>query len=302
MGTHDPSWIPAVRLQTLPPPNDPEGLGLVLKAFRASDAPTSNADVSHSVYVIPTANKLPVESRLLMSLYFDQPFGEMTSGEDSSKTTDRMRSRDLSGVQKAPGSIGGYAFSPEPWAVGVKVKKFATRAVDPQGNPIFVDTQGDPFIGVTCQFRSTGVRLNTPSALQQDGSYTATDLNSPLNYDQYQGPQPADHDAPPTSHSVPTPFVLQFLFCGVQAVPNPPPPRNPLGYAVGWGFLSIGTKSDQRVFSRDSLWELTFPLDTIAAFGASVATQTGNGTFGARLRTFAVDLWPAIPVSPIPVM
>jgi len=255
---------------------DPEGF--VLSAFRPSAATTNDPDVSNSVYVIPTANKLPVESRLLMSLSFDRPSSEMISGD---------------------------AKSPEPWAVGAKIKKFA--------NSVDTSKPDEPTIAVTCQFRSTGVRLNTPLALQTDNSRTATDLDSPLDYGRYEAPQVMDPDAPPSGPSSPTRFVLQFLFCGVQAVPNPSSTRHPLGYAVGWGLLSIGTKTDQRVLSHDSLWSNTEPpidlsaVHTIGAFGASVVTQ-GHGTVRARLRTFAVDLWltagtpPEFAPGPPPVM
>lgn len=248
---------------------DPEGF--LLSAFRPGDM--SGEGVSNSVYVIPKADKLAVESRFLMGLHFDLPSSEM---------------------------IWGDRVPPEPWAVGLKVKKSASKT----------DRSSDSIIPVTCQFQAdalgnSGVRLNTPFALQADNSRTATALDSPLNYESYQGSQivpPPGPDGKPTPPvgPFPVPFVLKFLFSGVQAIPHPGSNRPALGYVLGCGFLAIGTDADERLFSHVTLWDQPIsPAATIwqtspsiGAFGVSVVTMVGHGTIRARLRTFWVDLWP----------
>jgi len=212
-----------------------------------------SAQVSTSVYVMP--RELPVESRFAIRLGFDTPFA------------------------------AGHFDDKNPWAVGLLVKKDASVH----------DTPGEPVIATTCQFRTengntgVGIRLNTPANQQGDNKLTATNLASSADYSPYSG----DNGLVPR-----VPFTLEFLFCGAGAV-------SPLGFAVGYGSLRIGEQSDQRVFSHKGLWPP--PLlptvavgegPTIGALGASVVIAGSDGPprgadeIRARLRTFAVDLWP----------
>ena len=146
-----------------------------------------------------------------------------------------------------------------------------------------IDSIGTQQVNVTSQFVKgaqqnipiDGVRLNTPGSLQQ--SDQARRLDGPLDYSRYG----------PIWILFPPPlFILEHAFCGYAADAN--------GHTPGNGELRIqfplgGEKFDQRVFSNKAL--LPLPAgSTIGAVGVSVATLTGTGTFGARLRSFKLSL------------
>jgi len=119
-----------------------------------------------------------------------------------------------------------------------------------------------------------GVRLNTPGSLQQIDQ--ALRLDGPLNYARYR---------PRWFIPAPT-FVLDHAFCGYAAATT--------GHTPGSGELRIRSffgieQRDQRVYSSTALLPLPAGA-TIGAVGVSVMTQSGVGTFGARVRSFRLSL------------
>lgn len=244
--------------------------GLYLSAERPLDA--QDQGVANSIYVVPPMpGMVPLESRLLMRVEFDLP-------------------------DAVPASPDVKA---EPWAAGLKLK-FANQP----GEPPERDVLDEPMIIVTCQFNNNtlgrnGVRLNDPSRAQDAATNKATDLDSPLSYDRYKGWWWL---IPPTR------FILSFAFSGIQAGPAPDPrsPGDPLGYAVGCGFLEMSSwvlvrkkweiwtwfrrsKKDLRLFSSTQL--STGNQTWIGALGVSLATVSGQGTIMARLRRFTISTW-----------
>jgi hypothetical protein len=150
-----------------------------------------------------------------------------------------------------------------PWAVVLGLK-FGTVS----------DTPADKRIPVTCQFNNVtmnGVRLNTPGHVQGDMS---TPLESPLDYANYW---------PANTTNL---FSLESAFCGLKA---PPPPVGK-GYSVGSGALSIGNKSDQRVFSNEA-FSGAGAQTSVDALGLTLVTQVGVGQIMIRLRSFSVSIW-----------
>lgn len=167
----------------------------------------------------------------------------------------------------------------EPWALCLRIKL---------GNPIdSTDPFADPQINVTCQWNNeppggrSGPRLNSPQAEQKD---QAADLDPPLDYLRYRPGCLLFHD--------PTQFIMDFSFCGKQALPGTAGPDEPprLGYAVGCGRLTIGDKEDQRVFSHTGL-SRTPGATEIGALGISLASISGAGTSSVRLRDFWIWMW-----------
>lgn len=145
--------------------------------------------------------------------------------------------------------------NPEPWAVALAVKF---------GDESFAGNE--KLAAVTCQFRPTGVRLNTPQHLEGDQAVDVISM-TPVNY----GALTPGH------------FTLEHYFCGVNAAGR---------QAVGFGTLSIGApigEDDQRVYSNAQLSDGS--QDWIGALGVTLATLTGNGRFSVRLRSFSVAMW-----------
>jgi len=159
------------------------------------------------------------------------------------------------------------------WAVGLRVKFGGAD-----------DVMGEPFAIVTCQFQLDnitvpGVRLNTPGSEQRD---QADNLDTPIDYAKYRGhASPNASPAVANAHGLPTLFSLDYAFGGAPVGPAP-------GHAVGCGALSIGTKTDQRVFSTTTLGSSN--QSWIGALGISLSTSKGEGTIAVRLRLFSVSL------------
>jgi hypothetical protein len=164
---------------TTNPADHPESFGdshgLNLSVYRSA---TTVGPSTNTVYVLPGAGVLPVESRLRMRLEFDLPWAQATYAP-------------LTPPNHHPhGPNTTQAGSP--WAVGIAVK-FGNE------NDLPTDKQ----IAVTCQFNRTldGVRLNTPGSLQND---PAANLESPLDYGNYVHGSHNDR------------FAMEFAFCGFK--------------------------------------------------------------------------------------
>ena len=156
--------------------------GLTLSIYRApTTAP--NQDASHTVYVLPGPNVLPVATRLLLHAEFDRPWAQQNYAP-------------LSPVNH-PSSQPNTTPAGSPWAVGVGAKFGGVN-----------DAPSDKRISATCQFNAAvnGVRLNTPDNAQRD---PATPLESPLDYSKFW---------PGSANSV---FTLEHTFCGVRSAAPP---------------------------------------------------------------------------------
>lgn len=194
---------------------------------------------------------LPTEVRALLRVTFDLPYAKALDGSSPFK---------------------------EAWGISANLR------IDRQ-----INGAGAQQLDVTSQFveevaigmqtlRIDGVRLNTPRSLQQVDQ--ARRLDGPLEYARYQpfGCLGVFLRRAPV-------FTLEHAFCGYAAQDN--------GHTPGSGMLKIRfpfwvEKCDYRVYSSTEL--LPLPAgSTIGAVGVSVATVSGVGTFGARLRSFR--LW-----------
>lgn len=223
--------------------SDPEGIVLALTRDWLARKTALN-----SVYVkLPASGKQSVllESRLLMRVTFDVPQAK--------------------GLQSPP----AHGSTPEPWAVALNVSP-----VDAIPPPITVPAT--QMVNVTCQFHRkdqlSGVRLNTPGALQPDGP---AHLESPLNYGDYQ----ASSIAPPAL------FTLEHWFCGKGLAGNKHIPGG-CSLKISRGAQCEGI--DQRVYSSDVLSAAAASTSTIGALGVSLVTKDGFGRISVRLRTFSI--------------
>jgi hypothetical protein len=150
-----------------------------------------------------------------------------------------------------------------PWAVGIGPKFGGVN-----------DTPADKRVPVTCQFNNVvgnGVRLNTPGSLQ---SGATAPVDSPLDYANYWPANPG---------SV---FTLEQAYSGIK--PAARPAGN--GHVVGCGYLTIGNRNDQRVFSNEA-FSGAGAQAWIDALGVSIVTTSGVGQISARLRSFSVSIW-----------
>jgi hypothetical protein len=179
----------------------------------------------------------------------------------------------------APDGVSDFT---QPWAVSANFR------IDRNLN-----TFGTPQVHVTSQFVKTvvsgvaidGVRLNTPGSLQQVDQ--ARRLDGPLVYARYW----------PKWIFPGALFTLDHAFCGYAAATN--------GHTPGNGTLKIRwpfgiERNDQRLYSSNRL--LPLPAgSTIGAVGVSIVTETGVGTFGARVRSFRLwlDQQPGSGVAPV---
>lgn len=243
--------------------------GLYLSAERPLGA--KDRGVHNSVYVLPPVptetgasvpGMLSLASRLIMRVEFDLP----------------------DAVAAGPG------VKAEAWAVVLRLK-FANNPLEPRER----DVPDEPSINVTCQFNNNtngrnGVRLNDPDRAQDATTNKAPDLDSPLSYSRYK----------PGCFGLgrATQFILSFAFSGIQAGPVPTGTRklgDPLGYAVGCGFLEMlgvprfrkDNLKDHRLFSSTNLSSGT--QDWIGALGVSITSLSGQGKFSVRLRRFSIS-------------
>lgn len=180
------------------------------------------------IFAVPGPGVLDLATRLLLEVQFDEP----------------------SATRPDPPAPG----SPEPWAVALSVEFGDERVLD-----------AEPVVGVTCQFRPNGVRLNTPGHLEAPDQ--AGMLITPLDY----------------AALTPGRFVLQHHFCGINAA---------RGYTIGYGSLTIGPpirKDDQRVYSNAGL--STGQQTWIGALGVALVTIQGAGRISVRVRSFSVWIW-----------
>jgi len=205
--------------------------------------------------------------------------------------------------QSSPSVLGPPALPADVRAF-IRIVFDLPHAAGPDGSPVFtqawavsanlridrdVDNRSTQQLNVTSQFVSgsnsgvtiEGVRLNTPGSLQQIDQ--ARRLDGPLDYTRYEPVRFGPFLVFPGAT-----FVLDHAFCGYAAATN--------GHTPGSGKLRIqwffgADKRDQRVYSSMELMK-DQPLPTgttIGAVGVSIATLSGVGTFGARVRTF--QLW-----------
>ena len=268
-----------------PTPNDqaerfPDASGLNLKMTRDRNVPATASSLN-SVYVVPPAGSVPLDTRLLMLVTFDLPNAEGLSPltEDVgalARFSPGGRSPSANEIEP-PGilspfeSVMSNVTVPEPWAVALNVS--AENPLPPIG-----------MVNLTCQFNRQfdGVRVNTPGNLQRDQAAT---LESPLNYGAYQGGYVSLPDG--TDGVVDPPvFTLEHSFCGWNFAAN--------GHTVGAGSLKISRAyapleaHDHRVYSSDALASAPQPVTSIRALGTSLAA-VGVGRMSVRLRTFS--LW-----------
>ena len=209
----------------------PEPDGLHLSYTRRYPEATGE----NRVHIPLPAMALPLSTRLFTRVSFDFPMA----------TTFRV-----------PSGIAEF----DAWAVALRVR-FGSLGQAPDAS--------DGRTHVTCQFHTTGVRLNTPMSLQRDGPSV---LDSPLDYRKYRG----------TWFRRPTRFDLEHAFCGVTPQQNP--------HVTGSGSLSMFPgRKDHRVYSNKSssgttpafIKELSILLTT---------TEVSFGRISARLRAFTLYL------------
>jgi hypothetical protein len=234
-----------------------DGSGLGLRFIRTA-TPMAGAPADNSVYVMPPPGAVSLDTRFSMTVAFDLPLAE--------------------GLPD-----GGGATIPEPWAVALSVRGAGAL--------------GERAVHVTCQFNVkgelNGVRLNTPSALQNLSTtlpkVQAAPLDRPLDYSRYRR---AEGEAEPPL------FILEHAFCGIGAVQY--------GHAPGSGSLTLRSsrepeKRDHRVYSTAALSNgLAVTDNFIAAFGVSVVTLSGIGRVSARLRGFELSFNTAASLEPVP--
>ncbi|HKP68409.1 MAG TPA: hypothetical protein VJV05_03930 [Pyrinomonadaceae bacterium] len=238
--------------------------GLKLSLVRR---PTGPADpLSTDVYVAPRGG-LSLDARLLLRVGFDLP--------------NAVPARFPRGVEPIP---------PEPWAVTLWVSPTTQLA-------------STTSLNVTCQFRTPGIRLNTPGSLQKDQGATSDAPLDYLSYQRHQARAPGSNDyyievGPPV-------FTLEHSFCGWNARTN--------GHTPGMGALEIlrpwlehppwsrnPKVKDHRVYSSTAMLPpgaTTSIQDKIRALGVSIATINGMGRMSARLRTF--EIWVNVSAPPV---
>lgn len=165
------------------PENFSDSKGITLSVFRAPGTPNGH-DASNSIYVVPPAGSLNVQSRLLLHAEFDSPWAQTAY---TPLTPTNYQTFGSNTVQAG-----------SPWAIALGAKF---------GNENDLPT--DKRVVVTCQFNNAtmnGARLNTPGFLQGDA---AALLDTPLDYANYW---------PPSNTNL---FVLENLFCGVKSAHTP---------------------------------------------------------------------------------
>jgi hypothetical protein len=249
----------------------PDASGITLRMSRS--APTNGSLAANSVYVVPA---VPVQMRLFMRVTFDLPrahgFLPTPQGARESLGEAAMPSptEPQPDVLAVPRGIGHHVLTvPEPWAVGLLVSGLDT-------------VPNDNTVNVTCQFHvkdtRSGVRINTPGALQADRPVY---LDTPLDYSQYEGGD--DYE--------PALFTLEHSFCGagVQTTGHTPGAGSLkiYGYSPDAGYTE---RRDHRVYSSTAL-ALMSPLPTnIQALSATLASAGGEGQMDVRLRRLSIWL------------
>ena len=175
------------------------------------------------------------------------------------------------GFDKPRASTRGFSegATVEPWAVALRVR-FGTLGMVPGAI--------DGVAHVSCQFHPTGVRLNTPGALQKD---PAGVIDGPLDYTRYYD----------FLRLTPPRFTLEHAFCGYHG--TIPPQHNP--HVTGSGSLTLLGKQDHRVYSKG-----TFSGVAGGAFikELSVILTMTDGRVGwisARIRFFTLFLQSSMP-------
>lgn len=163
------------------PENFSDSKGITLSLFRSGASPN---EASNSIYVVPPAGSLNVQSRLLLHAEFDSPWAQPNYVPLSPSNFQTITSNTTQAGQA--------------WAIALGCK-FGNQN----------DLPGEKRVVVTCQFTkttATGMRLNTPGFLQGDVSAL---LDTPLDYANYW---------PPSNTNL---FVLEHLFCGVKSAHAP---------------------------------------------------------------------------------
>jgi hypothetical protein len=251
----------------------------------------------HSAFVIPPADSLPIESRLLLRATFDKPMAE---GFDADGNLHPIPSF---GTGPDHGPLGGEFEEPgksvaiEPdHNTGTNLSASQLTVPEPWAVILNVGVNGDfstaTTVFVSCQFHRrgpTGVRLNTPSGLQIDQSDY---LESPLNYKSYQGGLIAPGDdrwiQPPL-------FSFAHSFSGFGAN------QDEILHTAGSGFLKLTRiwppeLRDHRIYSTEALTDDSANvIASIGAVGISIITNTGIGQLSVRLRSFSVSINDPLP-------
>jgi hypothetical protein len=170
---------------------------------------------------------------------------------------------------------------PEPWAVSLNVKG---------GDGTLLAQKG--VVHLTCQFNRiyNGVRLNTPSGMEQSDFDQPIPIDSPLDYVRYQSQLPSWLEGLGLDWLFAAPvFTLEHSFCGWGALDN--------RHNAGAGSLTMrkangAEKKDHRVYSSKA--KIDAPLNTqdeptVQSIGISVLTSSGVGRISARIRTFSLS-------------
>ena len=185
------------------------------------------------VHIPLPAMALPLSIRLFTRVSFDSPAA--------------------TAVRLPAGTFGEV----EPWAVALRVGFGSLDAGAIDGRSV-----------VTCQFHRTGVRLNTPLALQRDGGPSV--LDGPLDYNKYRG----------SWFRRPTRFYLEHAFCGATPQQNP--------HVTGSGSLLISPgRQDHRVYSSKTSSGATTAFIKELSIVLTM-TDSSFGRISARLRTFTL--------------
>ncbi len=252
--------------------------GLVLELARGEAA---GADAAQTALYLAPAGGIALDSRLLMRVTFDRPRAEGfpldSHGEFAEEIERAQRSTGEEGRPARVAEIPGSAFPPDfgsaPGTLTVP-ESWAVALILSPGQDL-----AQPQMSIaTCQFRTHGVRLNTPGSIQRD---TAETLESPLDYDAYKGGAIALPDGSVGEFEAPL-FTLEHSFSGIEPAHRVP--------TVDCGLLTISRswlepRRDHRLFSSDAL---TSPLaPSIGALGVALASL-GVGRMTVRLRSFEV--------------
>lgn len=220
-----------------------ESIGIKLRCVRDATVP-SGTRVMNQLSVTPPRGAVPLDCRIFLSATFDLPYALPLP--DSPKF-------------------------PEPWAVALTV----------YGDGGGVRTEAA--VHVTCQFnrKYDGVRLNTPSGLQQSPVDQGRPIDSPLDYRKWQYRRINRWLYLPARR-----FTLEHAFCGWGLRDH--------GHVTGSGSLTMrdwraNEVRDHRVYSSADLSGGERATTHIRSVGVALVTVSGVGEIGVRMRSFSVS-------------
>lgn len=212
---------------------------------------TSQTAESTGVYVEFGNAPLPLTSKLLLRLEFERPWAR----SDCLPVPANPRA-----IRPHPGKSDrrtSVVAIQEPWAVALNVKSGTANEV-----------AGEPGVGTSCQFNSTGIRNNVPGAVESAMFKMIPNVVTPLDYQAWS-----------PLGGVPASFSLELYFDGETGASS--------SLSSGTASLTVGKADVKRVFTHSGMYQ-GGSAHPISAIGASIATVTGVGQIMARLLSFAV--------------